>query len=206
MSVAWGWGPTGGVGKEEVLLKPPSANWPTDWSRDGRFIIFGQNNTQTRSDIWVLPLTSDRARAPGKPFPFLHAEFSEFGAKLSPDSKWLVYTSNESGQNEVYIQTFPSPGGKSQLSTGGGSRPVWRRDGRELFYIAADGKLMAVEVKTGSKLEVGAPKPLFETRLGPYGGFDISPDGRRFLLANSLEDADRTPMTVVVNWTGEVKR
>src|SRR5713226_6400317 len=79
---------------------------------------------------------------------FLQTEFNEIGAKLSPDSKWVAYTSNESGQNEVYVQTFPSPGGKSPISTGGGNRPVWRRDGRELFYIAADGKLMAVEVKT----------------------------------------------------------
>jgi hypothetical protein len=116
----------------------------------------------------------------------------------------VAYTSNESGQNEVYIQTFPSPGGKSPISTGGGSRPVWRRDGRELFYIAADGKLMAVEVKAGSRFGAGAPKPLFDARLGNRP-FDISPDGRRLLLLNSSEDAGHTPMTVVVNWSSQVK-
>jgi len=194
--------PTGGAGKEELLNSP---GFPSDWSRDGRFIIFSQNDTKARSGIWVLPLSGDRPPVPGKPFPFLQTEFNEIGAKLSPDSKWVAYTSNESGQNEVYVQTFPSPGGKLPISTGGGSRPVWRRDGRELYYIAADGKLMAVEVKTGSKFEAGAPKPLFDTRLGNRP-FDISPDGRRFLLANSMEDAGHTPMTVVVNWTGEVKR
>ena len=195
--------PTGGAGKEEVLLSLRGV--PSDWSRDGRFVIFTQSDTKARYDIWVLPLSSDRPPVPGKPFPFLQTEFNEFGAKLSPDSKWVAYTSNESGQNEVYAQTFPSPGGKSQISTGGGNRPVWRRDGRELFYIAADGKLMAVEVKTGSKLEASAPKPLFDAHLVSRS-FDISPDGRRFLLANPLEDAGHTPMTVVVNWTGEVKR
>jgi len=194
--------PTGGAGKEELLSNLHGV--PSDWSRDGRFIVFNQFGTKGY-DIWVLPISGDRPLVPGKPFPFLQTEFSESGAKLSPDSKWVAYTSNESGQNEVYVQTFPSPGGKSQISTGGGNRPVWRRDGRELFYIAADGKLMAVEVKLGSKLEAGAPKPLFDTRLG-NGPFDISPDGRRFLLANPSEDAGRTPMTVVVNWTGEVKR
>jgi Tol biopolymer transport system component len=195
--------PTGGAGKEEVLLNLRGS--PSDWSRDGRFVIFTQNDTKGRGDIWVLPLSGDHPPVPGKPFPFLQTEFNEFGAKLSPDGKWVAYTSNESGQNEVYVQTFPSPGAKSQISTGGGNRPVWRRDGRELFYIAADGKLMAVEVNAGSKLEAGAPKLLFDTRLGSRQ-FDISPDGRRFLLATSLGDAGYTPMTVVVNWTGEVKR
>jgi len=195
--------PTGGAGKEELL--PNLHGVPSDWSRDGRFIIFSQNDTKARSGIWVLPLSGDRPPVPGKPFPFMQTEFNEFEAKLSPDSKWVAYTSNESGQNEVYVQTFPSPGGKAPISTGGGSRPVWRRDGRELFYIAADGKLMAVEVKTGSKFEAGAPKPLFDTRPGGRQ-FDISPDGRRFLLANVSEDAGHTPMTVVVNWTSQVKR
>ena len=193
--------PTGGAGKEELLSN--LRGLPSDWSRDGRFIVSSQFGTKGY-DIWVLPISGDRPLVPGKPFPFLQTEFNERWAKLSPDSQWVAYTSNESGQNEVYVQTFPSPGGKSQISTGGGSRPVWRRDGRELFYIAADGKLMAVEVKLGSKLEAGAPKPLFDTRLG-NGPFDISPDGRRFLLANPSEDAGRTPMTVVVNWTSQVK-
>jgi eukaryotic-like serine/threonine-protein kinase len=198
--------PTGGAGKEELLLKTPLGGSPSDWSRDARFVIYDQTGTNAKLGIWVLPLSGDGPPVPGKPFPFLQTEFNEFGAKLSRDSKWLVYTSDETGRNEVYVQTFPSPGGKSQVSTSGGRRPVWSRDGRELFYVGADGKLMAVEVKAASKLEAGAPKPLFDTRLGAGGGFDISPDGRRFLLANSLEEADRTPMTIIVNWNGELKR
>jgi hypothetical protein len=115
----------------------------------------------------------------------------EWEAKLARDGKWLAYSSDETGRNEAYVQTFPSPGGKSQVSTNGGSSPVWSRDGRELFYIAGDGKSMAAEVKTGSKLEPGAPKPLFDPRVGATAGFDISPDGRRFLVANLLNDNGR---------------
>jgi Tol biopolymer transport system component len=198
--------PTGGAGKEELLLKSPSGVVPSDWSRDGRFIIYIQYDANTKSDIWVLPLSGDSPPVPGKAFPFLQTEFTEWGAKLSPDGKWLAYTSDETGRNEIYMQTFPSPGGKSQVSTSGGIRPVWSRDGKELFYSAADGKLMAVEVKTGSKLEASAPKALFDTRLVGGAGFDISPDGRRFLLANSLDDTGQKPMTVVVNWTALAKK
>jgi Tol biopolymer transport system component len=196
---------TGGAGKEELLLKSPGLG-PSDWSRDGRFVIYSQNDSHAKVGIWVLPLSGHSPPVPGKPFPFLQTEFNEWGAKLSRDGKWVAYTSDETGRNEVYVQTFPTPGDKSQISTSGGSQPIWNRDGRELFYLAGDSKLMAVEVKTGSRLEAGAPKPLFDTHLGATGGFDISPDGRRFLLANSLGEADRTPITVIVNWNGELRR
>ena len=197
--------PIAGSGKEELLLKSPSPGLPSDWSRDGRFVIYDGSDSTGKAGIWVLPLSGDSPPVPGKPFPFLQTEFNEFGAKLSRDEKWLAYTSDETRRNEVYVQTFPSPGGKSQVSTSGGSRPVWSRNGRELFYIGADGKLMAVEVKTGSKFAASAPNPLFDTHLGNRQ-FDISPDGRTFLLANSLEEADRPPMTVVVNWTAFAKK
>jgi len=171
----------------------------------GVFIIYTQNDAKSKSDIWALPVSGDPPVL-GKPFPFLQAEFNQGEAKLSRDGKWMAYTSDETGRYEVYVQSFPSPGGKSQVSTSAGSRPVWSRDGRELFYIAADGKLMAVDVKTGSKFAAGAPKPLFDTHLAAGADFDISPDGARFLLANSLERADRKTVTIVMNWTGELKR
>jgi serine/threonine protein kinase len=199
--------PTGGAGKEEVLLSSLlGGSTPSDWSRDGHFIIYSQDDAKSKSHIWVLPLSGDRPPVPGKPFPFLQTEFNEGQAKVSRDGKWLAYTSNETGRYEVYVQTFPSPGGKSQVSTSGGIFPVWSRDGRELFYVGTDGKLMVVEVKTESKFAAGAPEPLFETRLGANGHFDLSPDSRRFLLANLLEEADRPAITVIVNWTGELKR
>jgi Tol biopolymer transport system component len=138
---AWGLylKPTIAAGKEVLLLKWPSQIFPFDWSRDGRSIIYRQGDTHAKSGIWVLPLSGDSPPLPGKPFPFLQTEFNEREAKLSRDGKWLAYTSDETGRNEVYVQTFPSLGGKSQVSTGGGSRPVWSRDGRELFYIGGSG-------------------------------------------------------------------
>jgi hypothetical protein len=106
----------------------------------------------------------------------------------------------------VYVQTFPTPGLKSQVSTEGGSRPVWRADGKELFYIAADRKLMAVDVKAGSEFVAGVPKPLFETHVGGDRFFDISPDGRRFLLVNLPDQTAGTPMTVVIDWIAGAKK
>lgn len=126
-------------------------------------------------------------------------------------NKWIAYTSDESGTPQVYVQSFPASGSKWQVSTGGGDQPRWRRDGRELFYLAADDKLMAVEVKTDGTFETGVPKPLFEIRSPAEGGpFAISyaaaGDGQRFLVRTAMEQASLTPITVVVNWAAEVKR
>ena len=119
------------------------------------------DTSKTKDDIWVLPLFGDR-----KPFPYLQTEFNEQYAKLSPNGQWLAYTSDESKRNEVYVQTFPTPGGKWQISTNGGSRSVWSRDGKELYFLSADGKMMAVERKgSGAKFEAGLPKPLFDVRF-----------------------------------------
>jgi len=197
-----------GNAKEEALDKAPLLKKPVDWSRDGRYIIeeiIGAS--KTGFDIWVLPLFGDR-----KPFPYVQTEFVERWAKLSPNGQWLAYRSNETLRNEVYVQTFPTPGGKWQVSTNGGDRPVWSRDGKELFFIAADQKLMAVEikgdtVKGGAKFEAGVPKPLFDTRLlgNAFTWFDVSKDGR-FLIPTPTELSANAPMTVVVNWTAGLKK
>jgi Tol biopolymer transport system component len=154
---------TGGAAQDEDLAKDKSAGvkWPLDWSRDGRYIIESVADSKTGLDIWVLPLFGDR-----KPFPYLQTEFNEGSAKLSPNGQWLAYSSNATTRYEIYVQTFPTHGGQWQVSTNGGSRPVWSRDGKELFFIGADQKLMAVEVKNSVKFEASAPKPLFDTRLG----------------------------------------
>src|SRR5262245_13778191 len=152
------------AGEETLLLKSDYNNYPTDWSRDGRFIIYNQTDPKTKLDVWALPaLKGDET----KPFPVVRTEAVEIGGTLSPDGQWLAYTSDVSGQFEIYVQSFPVGGGKRQVSTGGGSGPLWRRDGRELFYYAADGKLMAAPVRSGESFEVGAPVPLFEFRAGP---------------------------------------
>jgi Tol biopolymer transport system component len=194
--------PSSNVGKEELLFESPESKRLTDWSRDGRFLIFTQTDPKTDQDIWVFPMTGER-----KPVPFLQTDFNEGFARLSPDGRWLAYDSNETSRGEVYVHTFPGQEGKWQISTNGGSRPVWSRDGKELFYVAADLKLMAVAVKGGSRFDHGVPKPLFEARLAsPFSQFDVSPDGKRFLMASPIETSANPPMTVVTNWPAGIKR
>jgi Tol biopolymer transport system component len=200
---------TSGVGQDEVLDKLPPIRRPMDWSRDGRYIIESVLDPKTKFDVWVLPLFGDR-----KPFPYLQTEFNEQSAKLSPNGQWLAYVSDETRRNEVYVQTFPNPGGKWQVSTAGGTLPVWSRDGKELFFISggngAARKMMAVDVKGGAgssaKFEAGVPKALFDTHLeiAFSPGYDVSKDGR-FLLPTQQGLTSSSPITVVVNWTAGLK-
>jgi Tol biopolymer transport system component len=192
---------TSGPASEEALHKDSRFKGPNDWSRDGRFIIeetFG--DPETNSDVWVLPLFGDRT-----PFPYVQTKFNEPNSKLSPNGRWLAYTSDEGKRYEIYVQTFPSPGGKWLVSTSGGAHPVWSKDGKELFYIGADHKMMATEVKGGDSFKAGVPKPLFDTHLASSGRFDVSKDGR-FLLPARVEQAGPLSLTVVVNWTAGLKR
>jgi Tol biopolymer transport system component len=193
-----------GSGPEDALVESPAKDIPTDWSADGKSIAFQRlgGPGKTREDIWILPLSGDK-----KPFPFLRTEFSERYARFSPDGKWLAFGSNESGDNEVYVAPFPGPGGKLQVSTSGGHSPLWRRDGREIFYIAPDRKLMAVEVETSPALRIGNPRPLFQTHLpAPWISYEPSPDGQAFLLANLQSEETSPPVTLVLNWTSELKK
>src|SRR5262249_12768931 len=132
--------PSNGAGEETLLMKSDRAKLPTDWSCDGRFIIYRQSGGKTKSDVWVLPVRGSEA---GTPFPVVQTEANETAGALSPDGRWLAYASDASGRYEIYVQGFPEGGGKRQVSTGGGNFPRWRRDGLELFYYAGDGKLMA---------------------------------------------------------------
>ena len=194
-----------GVGGEEVLLRTGEEKVPDDWSADGRFVVYEALGQKTKWDLWVLPISGD-----GQPSPFLQSEFNERQAQVSPDGKWIAYTSDESGTPEVYVQTFPNPGSKLRISTGGGSQPKWRRDGRELFYIATDRTLMAVGVKPGAAFEAAAPEPLFATRTLTVTDFRshyvVTADGQRFLINSLLEETAATPITFVVNWTAGLKR
>src|SRR5688572_11768275 len=194
-----------GAGQDEALLKSDDSKLPNDWSADGRFILY---QTRTPTDLWVLPLSGEQ-----KPFPFLQAEFSEGWGRFSPDGRWVAYTSNESGTWQVYVQSFPASGGKWQVSTNGGTHPQWRRDGKELFYISADRKLMAVDVKgEGPTFDAGVPKALFELRLQTLGlprpgeVYVTAADGQRFLVTSAPEERITTPTTVVMNWTADLKK
>jgi Tol biopolymer transport system component len=193
-----------GAGTQELHLKSDVTKEATDWSNDGRFIVFQAYYPKTESDLWVLPLFGD-----GKPYPFLQTDFSEAQGFFSPDGHWLAYISNESGRNEVYVQTFPQSGGKWLISSGGGAQPHWRSDGKELFYIGPDRTLMAVEVNTASTFETSAPKPLFATQVSGYNApnrYVVSADGQRFLVNSPAGEVNQTPITVVLNWTSTLKR
>ena len=189
----------GTAGEEERLFRTTFQSFPQSWSADGRFFAYVTVDPKTDSDIWVLPMGSDR-----KPKPFLQTQFAEQHARISPDGRWMAYSSNESGGGEVYVTRFPEPVGKWQVSTDGGGFPVWSRDGRELFYRGSDGTLMAVPIAAGSSFAPGAPIPLFKPQaaiggLGLGTFYDVAPDGR--FLINIFVERTSPPATVVVNWT-----
>jgi eukaryotic-like serine/threonine-protein kinase len=190
---------------DEVLLKlgAPPILFPSDWSADGKYLAYYRTDAKTQLDIWVLPMYGDR-----KPFPYVHGEFNESQGQFSPDGKWMAYVSDESGTPEIYVQSFPTLTGKLQISPNGGSQPRWRPDGKELFYVAPDRKLMAVTVKSGATIDATAPRSLFETTLPITPNrqtYAVSPDGQRFLLNAPLEVAS-PPMTIVENWTAGLKK
>jgi serine/threonine protein kinase len=193
------------TGTEEVLYADGSTKTPRSWSGDGKFLLFSRVDSKMPSDIWVLPMT-DAAGA--KPFPFLQTPFGEGQAKFSPDGKSVAYVSNESQQREVYVAPFPGPGGKRQISTGGGNNPRWRADGKELFYTTLNGSLMAAEVASkGSIIEVGAVHSLGISVVTSRGYlYDVSADGQRFLVASAPEQKTSAPLTVVSNWTKLMKK
>ncbi|HET9386257.1 MAG TPA: protein kinase [Gemmatimonadales bacterium] len=186
-----------------------------DWSRDGRFLLYAAHDPKAgtdETDLWALPLTGD-----GKPFPVVQTRFQERNGQFSPDGRWIAYVSNETGSDEVYIQPFPGPGGKIQVSNSGGTDPRWRRDGRELFFVAADGKLMAVPIEItadGQTLNPGAPMALFQTRLATGGNiaigwltrpqYAVASDGR--FLMNVAVDTPVEPITIVLNWDAGLKK
>jgi Tol biopolymer transport system component len=158
-----------------------------------------------KRDVWALPVTGGGDR---KPFPVIRTEASEGAGTLSPDGRWLAYASDVSGRYEVYVQSFPVGGGKRQISNDGGNHPRWRRDGRELFYYAGDGKIMAAPVRNGESIEVGASVSLFEFRASTsqiYAPYAVTADGQRFLINAAVEEPN-APLTVVVNWAAEVKK
>ena len=192
-----------GAGNEESLSRSETDKEGTDWSADSRFVLLDQGGANGAADIWILPLFGD-----GKPYSLLQTPFSEYQAHFAPDGKWFAYTSNESGRAEVYVQSFPPSGGKWQVSTGGGAQPHWRRDGKELFYIAPDRKLMAVDVKLGATFETSAPKTLFQTQVVRYDApnrYVVTGDAQRFLVNSPVEEVSQTPITVVLNWTAQLK-
>jgi serine/threonine protein kinase len=196
-----------GTGPEEEV--EAAAKAPQDWTRDGRYLISATQfaNPKTGNDLWALPFVPGKSVAAGKPLPLRNSEFQEYHGRVSPDGRWLAYQSNESKRTEVYVVAFPGLNGHWQVSVNGGSRPVWSRDGRELYFLDPDNKLMAVPVRSGEQFQAGAPQPLFDVRLSgnANASYDVSADGR-FLFATPTEQAATLPMTVVVNWPAMLKK
>jgi serine/threonine protein kinase/Tol biopolymer transport system component len=192
-----------GPGGENVIL--PETAQATDWSRDGRFVLLQRRDPKTSTDIWALPVGTNR-----EPFPVVRTDFDERFGQFSPDGKWIAYESIESGRWEIYVQPFPGPGARVPISVNGGAQVRWRADGRELFFIALDDRLMAVRIalpSNGGSAEAGAPVPLFATRVGgalqsfSRQQYFVSPDGQRFLMNTILQGGPASPITVIVNWT-----
>lgn len=199
-----------GSGGETLLLEGiDHFRVPTSWSTDGKFLVYHEgvsggtyaNGVPGGWSIWVLPLSGDH-----KAYPFIQTTFSAREASFSPDGKWLAYCSNESGEYRVYVVPFPGPGGKWQVSLGDGRGPLWRRDGKEIFYLSADNKLMAVNVETSAgSFAAGVARVLFDSHsYGVFGRYDASADGQRFVVVYEGNRPSST-LTSVVNWTAELK-
>jgi serine/threonine protein kinase/Tol biopolymer transport system component len=195
--------PVSGTRAGETLLTSPTGMFPTQWSADGEYIIYAAFDPRTSWDVWALPLSGDR-----RPFPVVQTEAGEREGQLSPDSRWMAYDSSATGRREVWIQSFKNPNSRWRISSGGGFSPRWRGDGKELYYVAADGKVMAVSIGSGNTPQPGTPVALFQTmfREGAYGSYAVSRDGQRFLLKIPPDRGDLTPITVVINWTSALVR
>ena len=193
-----------GADQESVPLGPAEYAFPEDWSRDGHWLVYNRAG-KTGWDIWAFNLVERKSR------PILEEPSNQLQARLSPDGRWLAYASNESGVWEVYVQPFPEGQGKWLVSTSGGSQPIWRGDGKELFYVAADDRLVAVPIRGTDTFEVGVSQPLFATRipavLAPFRtNYAVSADGQRFLVNNVTPEAAPAPITIAVNWQEKWKR
>jgi len=191
-------------GAEQVLFESNENKFAMGFSGDGRYLLYRNTGPNTDWDLWALPLTGDK-----KPFPVVQSPAQEMIGEFSADGKWVAYQTNESGQFEIYVQSFPEPTTRMQISTAGGSQPRWRRDGRELFFIGLDGRLMSTSIAVNANhfLDAGTPVPLFATHTA--GGavpspqkqqYAVSADGQRFLLNAIPEDAVSAAVSLILNW------
>ncbi len=189
-----------GSQEEKQLPQEGPDRFPNDWSRDGKYILYGRG-----ADLWYMSVPD------WTPAAFLKSTSTLHVGKFSPDGKWVSYASNESGKWEVYVTSFPEAHGKWQISNAGGIQPRWRRDGKELFYLSPDNKLMSVPVKTGANFDAGTPAALFQAYPREFGAtseqffYDVSKDGQKFLINTQLKSA-KTPVSVILNWSASLKK
>jgi dipeptidyl aminopeptidase/acylaminoacyl peptidase len=193
---------TDGAQEERAIEATPAQDkYSSAWSVDGKFILYTRG-----TELWFLTVPEMRSQL------FLKAPSAMKNAQFSPDGKWVAYASNESGKWEIYVTSFPDAHGKWQVSNGGGDQPRWRGDGKELFYLAADGKIVAVPVKEGANFNSGAPVALFQANArqpvatSEQVVYDVTQDGQRFLINTYVKNGPVQPMTVVLNWDAEMKK
>jgi Tol biopolymer transport system component/predicted Ser/Thr protein kinase len=196
-----------GSGDERPITEPARLRNPSDWSRDGRFILFSEGNAETNQDLWVLPVTPSGKPVEGQQAkPYLHSPFNELAGRFSPEPnpRWVAYQSDETGRDEIFIASFPEPRQKLQVTSGGGHSPQWAANGRELFYISADDKLTVVALK----MRAGSIEPSTSHALFSLDGlaptYDVAPDGKRFLVSQAARDL--APPEVIVNWPALLRK
>jgi Tol biopolymer transport system component len=172
-----------------------------DWSRDAKYVLFRKAN-----ELWYLSWPERIVK------PLLQAKWTVRNAQFSPDGRWMAYATNETGSWEVYVSPFPSGNGKWQVSTGGGEEPRWRQDGKELFYLSAEGKMMAVAITASARFEAGSPIALFQPhRRQPDSSqdvfsYDVSRDGQRFLFNTKVDEINAAPLSITLNWASEMEK
>jgi serine/threonine protein kinase len=221
-SIVFDYGPSGsedsfyrqnadGTGTKVKLLETPGiSEIPFSVSPDGRYIAYMRRDPKSNTgwDIWALPMFPDKS-GEQKPFAVVSTNFVDVTPSFSPDGKWLAYANNETGRQEVYIQPFPSGAGRWQVSTAGGLRPNWRKDGKELYFLSTDQQIMAVDVnQKGASLQLGAPRALFKvaTVTGPSGPYTVSADGKKFVMNTVLPQSITEPLTLITNWPTDLKQ
>jgi eukaryotic-like serine/threonine-protein kinase len=189
-----------GSTEEKVVEHGNVDRYSTDWSRDGKSLLFIQGN-----DLWVMDTPGMQSRV------FLKAAGTIRNGEFSPDGKWVAYASNETGKWEVYVTSFPDAKAKWQVSSAGGDQPRWRGDGKELFYLSPEAKVMAVPVKGGASFDAGTAEELFQANprervaTSEQMMYDVSADGQKFLINTRMKNEEARPMTVVLNWLESVK-
>ncbi len=198
--------PADGSGEEKLLLKTEQPKTVDCWTKDGRFLLFSSTSPKTSEDMWALPF-------PGEPKPvsLLQTQFREGVSRVSADGRWLAYSSWESGNAETYVRPFTpdapaGTGAKWLVSKGGGARPLWRADGKELFYVSLTGSVMAVDIDTSKGFQAGTPRRMFAAPSVQNVGWDLSPDGKHFLFSAPPNTGRVIPFTVVLNWAAGLKR
>lgn len=193
-----------GADEEKLLAMEASDKadaYPSDWSRDGKYILY-----ESAGRLWITALPELKTRV------FVNVPATAKNGQFSPDGRWVAYTSNESGKWEIYVTSFPEVRGKWQLSSAGGTQPRWRGDGKELFFLASDGKMMAVPVTAGANFDAGAPVTLFQANprelvaTSERVTYDVTKDGQRFLINTQVKNAETQPMSVILNWQAGLKK